>query len=181
MEEKQVLKVPKTPLPWWAAGLLLGLIQIMAVALQDPLGVSTQFVILDSMAIHKTAPEYAQNHALISQEKYQKLGYGFWLDAGLIIGAFSAAVAVKRWKLQASTVWWKTNRNGSVFGRFFAGFIGGLLILLGARMANGCTSGAFASGWAQLSLNAVPFTLGLFAFGMLTAWLIYPKTPEIEK
>ena len=177
MEER---KVPKAPMSWWTAGLLLGLIQILAVALEGPLGVSTQFVILDSMAIHKVAPEYAQNHVVLSQEKYQKLGYGFWLDVGLIIGACIAAFAVKRWRLQTSTVWWKTNRNGSVFGRFFAGFIGGILILLGARLAHGCTSGAFASGWAQLSLSAVPFTLAMFAFGMLTAWLIYPKTPEIE-
>lgn len=174
-------KVPKAPLPWWAAGLALGLIQVLAVLLKGPLGVSTQFVILDSMAIHKTAPEYAQNHPLLSQEKYQKIGYGFWLDAGVIIGAFAAAVVVKRWRLRASTVWWKTNRNGSVLGRFFAGFIGGILILLGARLAHGCTSGAFASGWAQLSLNAVPMTIGLFGFGILTAWLIYPKTPDIEK
>jgi hypothetical protein len=178
MEE---IKVPKSPLPWWAAGLVLGLIQILAVLLNGPLGVSTQFVILDSIAIHKTAPDYAQNHPLISQDKNRKIGYGFWLDVGIVIGAFLAAVAVKRWRLRASTFWWKTNRNGSVFGRFFAGFIGGILILLGARLAHGCTSGAFASGWAQLSLNAVPFTVGLFGFGMLTAWLIYPKTPDIEE
>lgn len=177
MEEN---KVSKAPLPWWAAGLALGLIQILAVFVKGPLGVSTQFVILDSMAIHKTAPEYAQNHPLLSQEKNRKIGYGFWLDVGIVIGAFAAAVVVKRWRLRASTVWWKTNRNGSVFGRFFAGFIGGILILLGSRLAHGCTSGAFASGWAQLSLNAVPFTIAMFAFGMLTAWLIYPKTPDIE-
>ena len=62
-----------------------------------------------------------------------------------------------------------------------AGFIGGFLILLGARMAHGCTSGQFASGWAQLSLSVVPFTITLFGFGMLTALLVYRKTPDIEK
>ncbi len=174
------LRVRKAPLPWWAAGLLLGLVQVLAVALSGPLGVSTQFVILDSMAIHQAAPEYAQNHALIGTERYQKLGYGFWLDVGLVVGALAAAVAVRRWRVQRSTVWWKANRNGSTAGRFFAGFVGGIFILLGARMAHGCTSGNFASGWAQLSLSAVPFTVTLFGFGMLTAWLVYPKTPDIE-
>ncbi|HOQ04870.1 MAG TPA: YeeE/YedE thiosulfate transporter family protein [Anaerohalosphaeraceae bacterium] len=175
------IKVPKAPLPWWAAGLALGLIQVLAVYVKGPLGVSTQFVILDSIVMHKAAPEYAQNHPLLSQEKNRKIGYGFWLDVGIVLGAFTAAVMVKRWKLQTSTVWWKTNRNGSLFGRFFAGFIGGIFILLGARLAHGCTSGGFASGWAQLSLNAVPMTIGLFSFGMLTAWLVYPKTPDFEK
>lgn len=182
MDEKQVPKIPKAPLPWWAAGLLLGLVQVLAVALDGPLGVSTQFVILDSMALNKIAPyQFTQNNEILRQEKYQQLGYGFWLDVGIVIGAFIAAIAVRRWRLQTSTVWWKTNRNGSAAGRFFAGFIGGIFILLGSRLAHGCTSGTFASGWTQLSLSAVPITITLFAFGMLTAWLIYPKTPEIEK
>ena len=61
------------------------------------------------------------------------------------------------------------------------GFVGGVFILLGARLAHGCTSGQFASGWAQLSLAAVPFTVGLFGFGMLTARIFYPKVPGIER
>lgn len=175
------LKVQKAPLPWWIGGLVLGLVQILAVTLTKPLGVSTQFVVLDSMAIHNVAPEYARNHPLLSQEKYQKLGYGFWLDIGLIAGALLSAIVVGRWKIRSTTVWWDANRGRTVAGRFFAGFIGGLFILLGARLAHGCTSGAFASGWAQLSLSAIPITITLFAFGMFTAWLVYPKQPDIEK
>jgi len=30
---------------------------------------------------------------------------------------------------------------------------------------------------AQLSLSAVPFTMTMFGFGMLEAYLAYPKTP----
>jgi len=73
------------------------------------------------------------------------------------------------------------NKGNNVLGRFVISFIGGFLILLGARFAHGCTSGQFASGWAQLALSAIPFTITLFAFGILTARLFYPKTPEIEK
>ena len=173
--------VRKAPLPWWAAGLLLGLVQVLAIALAKPLGVSTQFVVADAKAISRIAPEYAQNHPLISQDKYQKFGYGWWLDIGLVVGAFVAAVAVQRFQWRKTTVWWQLNRGSSVAGRFVAGFLGGILILLGARLAHGCTSGQFASGWAQLSLSAVPFTVTLFGFGMLTAWLVYPKVPEIER
>ena len=65
--------------------------------------------------------------------------------------------------------------------RFIAGFIGGFLILLGARFAHGCTSGQFASGWAQLSLSVVPFTITMFGCGVLTAYFVYPKVPTITK
>jgi uncharacterized membrane protein YedE/YeeE len=47
-------------------------------------------------------------------------------------------------------------------------------------MAGGCTSGMFASGWAQLAVAAVPFTVGLFGAGMIAARLTYPRAPEIE-
>ena len=175
------LNVRKPPLPWWAAGILLGLIQILAIALVKPLGVSTQFVVVDAKVIKNVAPEYTRNHPLISKDKYQKFGYGWWLDIGLVIGAFLAALLIRRWKLQTTTVWWRQNHGTSIFTRLIAGFCGGFFILLGARFAHGCTSGQFASGWAQLSLSVIPFTITMFGFGMLTAFLVYPKTPAIEK
>jgi len=182
MEE---LIVKKSPLPWWAAGVFLGLVQVLAIALVKPLGVSTQYVVADAKILKQVAPEYTQNHPLISPEadngKYQKFGYGWRLNIGLIIGAFLAAVFAGRWKLRCSTIWWQTNKGQGICGRFIAGFIGGFLILLGARFAHGCTSGQFASGWAQLSLSVLPFTVTMFAFGMLAALIVYPKVPQIEK
>jgi len=175
------LIVKKSPLPWWAAGLFLGLVQVLAIGLVKPLGVSTQFVVADAKIIHAIDKEYADQHPLISGEKYQKFGYGWWLDIGLVAGAFIAAVLAGRWKLRANTVWWQVTHGTSVAKRFIFGFIGGFFILLGARFAHGCTSGQFASGWAQLSLSAVPFTVTMFAFGMLTAYLVYPKVPKIER
>jgi len=175
------LTVGKSPLPWWAAGILLGLIQVLAIGLVKPLGVSTQFVVADAKIINKINSDYAQNHPLISKEKYQKFGYGWWLDIGLIVGAFIAAALLRRWKMQTTTVWWQVNQGSSVVKRLITGFVGGFLILLGARFAHGCTSGQFASGWAQLSVSVVPFTITMFGFGMLTAYLVYPRVPTITR
>ena len=175
------LLVKKPPLPWWAAGLLLGLVQIMAVGLNGPLGVSTQFVTADTLALKQIAPDYVERHPLIKDAKYQITDYGWWLDIGLIAGAFIAAVLSFRWRPRLTTVWWKANRGNKILGRLIAGFMGGFLILLGARLAHGCTSGQFASGWAQLSYSVVPFTIGMFVFGIITAFMVYPKAPEIEK
>ena len=173
-------KVRRAVLTWWVAGILLGLIQIVAIGVKKPLGVSTQFVVADTQLINQVNPEYAENHSLISKEKYQTPGYGWWLDIGLVIGAIAAAVVTRRWKAQAKTIWWRKNHNGRLIFRFLISFTGGIFILFGSRLAHGCTSGAFASGWAQLSLSAVPLTITLFGFGMLTARLMYPKVPEIE-
>ena len=174
------LVVRKPPLVWWAGGLLLGLTQLLAVAAKKPLGVSTQFVVADSLVVHRVKPDYAKQHPLLSKDKYTKLGYGWWLDVGLVAGALLAAVWTRRWRLRATTAWWRANNRG-VFSRLLIGFVGGFLILLGARLAHGCTSGQFASGWAQLSLSVVPFTVTLFGFAMLTARLLYAKAPSIER
>ncbi|MFP4106062.1 MAG: YeeE/YedE thiosulfate transporter family protein [Phycisphaerae bacterium] len=175
--------VRKAPLVWWAGGLLLGLTMLFAIAVNKPLGVSTQFVVADGILIHEVAPEYARDHALISDTKYQAegIGYSWWLDVGLIVGAALAAIGVRRWKFRVTTQWWRANNRGGVIGRFLFGFLGGFLILLGSRIGHGCTSGQFASGWTQLSLSVVPFTLGLFGFGVLFARIIYPKSPKIER
>jgi len=175
------LTVRKSPLPWWAAGIVLGLVQVLAIGLVKPLGVSTQFVVADAKIISVVNSDYAQNHPLISKGKYQEFGYGWWLDIGLLAGACIAAVLIRRWKIQKTTVWWQVNHGSSAAKRLITGFVGGFLILLGARFAHGCTSGQFASGWAQLSLSAVPFTVTMFGFGILTAFLVYRKTPTIAK
>jgi hypothetical protein len=178
---REELAVPKAVLPWWAAGLLLGLIQVLAVGLYKPLGVSTQFVVADTQVLERVAPAYVSDHPLIGAAKYRVPGYGWWLDVGLVVGAVIAALAVRRWRLRGTTVWWRANHGTGVAGRMIAGFAGGFLILLGARFAHGCTSGQFMSGWSQLSLSVVPFTVALFGFGMLTAWIVHRKTPRIEK
>jgi hypothetical protein len=188
MEE---LRVRKPPLPWWLGGLLLGLTQVLAVAVDKPLGVSTQFVVVDALAVRQIDANYAAGHSLIGDKAdpktgkvtpnktYGALGKGFWLDVGLVAGALLAAVIAGLWRLRAGTVWWRANHSSTAL-RLLVGLAGGFLILMGARLAHGCTSGQFASGWAQLSLSALPFTVTLFAFAMLTALLFYRKTPKIE-
>ena len=59
------------PLPWWAAGLLLGLVQVLAIALVKPMGVSKPFIVADTKVLNRVAPEYSENHPLLSDEQYK--------------------------------------------------------------------------------------------------------------
>jgi hypothetical protein len=172
--------VAPAPLVWWVGGLLLGLTQVMAVAMKKPLGVSTQFVVANTQVLQQVRPDSVANHPLIQTPKYTTTGYSWWLDAGLIAGAFLAALFLGRWRLRVVPVWARVNGQGWI-RRLGLGLVGGFLILLGARLGHGCTSGQFASGWAQLSLSTVPFTIAMFVFGIGTAWLFYRKSPRIEE
>lgn len=170
------------PLPWWAAGILLGLVQVLAISLVKPLDVSTPIIVVDTKILETIAPEYTQNHPLTNNEEFKKSGYGWWFNIGLIIGAFFAVLHLRRWKIQASSIWWRHNHDAPIMLRLIVGFVGGFLILLGAGFAYGGITGNFFSGWVQLALSAVPFTITMLGFGMLAARFIYPKIPgEIQQ
>jgi len=47
-----------------------------------------------------------------------------------------------------------------------------MLIIFGARLAGGCTSGHIISGMTQLAVSGVLFAAAVFASGLLTARLI---------
>jgi hypothetical protein len=166
------------PLPWWAAGILLGLVQVLAIALVKPMSVSEPFVVVDTKVLNRIAPEYSENHPLLSDEQYKKFGYGGWFNIGIILGACFAALHLRTWKIRTVSGWWQRNHNAPVLLRLIGGFCGGVFLLLGAGLAYGCITGQFISGWTQLSLSAIPFTITLFAFGMLVAYLVYPKKPN---
>jgi len=53
--------------------------------------------------------------------------------------------------------------------------LGGFLILFGARLAGGCTSGHMLSGIAQLALSGFLFGAAAFATGVLTASLLLKR------
>ena len=51
------------------------------------------------------------------------------------------------------------------------GFAGGFVMLLGARIAGGCTSGHGVSGMAQLAVGSFVAVAAMFAGGILVASL----------
>jgi uncharacterized membrane protein YedE/YeeE len=56
--------------------------------------------------------------------------------------------------------------------RYRDAFLGGFLIVFGARLAGGCTSGHIISGITQLSISGFIFGAAVFASGIATAKLI---------
>lgn len=54
-------------------------------------------------------------------------------------------------------------------------FIGGVILMLGARLAGGCTSGHAITGGTQLAVSGWLFMMGVFALGIPTALLLYRK------
>lgn len=173
--------VRRAPLHWLFGGLLVGAVLLIAEWVQGPIELSHDFVAADASGLRFVAPIYVNDHPLIKTEEARRLGFGAWLGMGIVAGAAGAAWLTGRWRLRHTSAWWSMNHGKSIGKRYAFVFLGGVLVMLGARLAHGCTSGQLLGGWAQLSTSAVPFTFSMIVFAMIAARLFHPSTPPIER
>jgi len=166
-------------LSWKVAGLLLGLLVILATALVKPFGVSTQYVVTDAIVMHKVAPVAVESNEYLNKygEKADwSIGYGWMLVFGMFLGSAVSTVATRRMRRRKDPSlpeMWKSEFGNSKSKRLRQAFIGGLLLLFGARLAGGCTSGHMISGISQLTVGSFIFGAAIFASGILTAKTLY--------
>jgi len=168
-------------LSWKVAGLLLGLLLITATALVKPLGVSTQYVVTDAIVLHSAAPDAAESNAYLSQYGTRddwSVGYGWMLVFGMFVGSGIAAFATKRFRLRelpSIPSMWREEFGSSSPRRMIHAFLGGVLLLFGARLAGGCTSGHMISGISQLAIGSFIFGIAIFSSGIVTARKLYQR------
>lgn len=168
-------------LSWKVAGLLLGLLLIIATAVATPLGVSTQYVVTDAIVLHSAAPALAESNEYLN--KYGEkgnwgIGYGWMLVFGMFIGGGASALITRRFRSRENASipsMWSGQFGNSTPQRMMHAFIGGVLLLFGARLAGGCTSGHMISGISQLTIGSFIFGISIFASGILTARMLYKK------
>lgn len=180
------------PLNWKTGGLLLGIVFFAAVVLVKPIGVSTQFVILDGIVadlvdpdlVTKTEDGFTSTNAYLAKShgKYAKavsnpLNYGFIFVLAMALGAFASSRLRGGIKPQDRSVpaIWRANFGDTPLKRYAVAFLGGFIVLYGARLAGGCTSGHMMSGVMQTSLSGYIFAIGAFAAAIPTARLFYRK------
>lgn len=70
---------------------------------------------------------------------------------------------------------WRERFGTSMPLRLGASFLGGVLVLYGARLADGCTSGHMMSGMMQSSISGYIFAVAAFGIAVPAALLIYRK------
>lgn len=156
-------------LPAWARlGFLFGLVSAASIALWGPIGVSGTYPRLVGAALRRLAPGWAATNAHLVELGEAAKPESF-LVLGLLIGGFLAS-RLSRQPAPAPAAIHAAEIN--IAGRYRDAFLGGFLIIFGARLAGGCTSGHIISGITQLSLSGIVFAAGVFATGTLTARLL---------
>lgn len=157
--------------PWAFYGILFGLLGAASIVLWGPIGVSGTYPRFIGALFRVFDPSYAAaNPYLVRMGSLVKPET--FLVLGLLIGGFIAARA-NREKAPACEMIHRGETT--TFKRYRNAFIGGFLIVFGARIAGGCTSGHIISGMTQLSVSGFIFAAGVFATGITSAKILHTR------
>jgi uncharacterized membrane protein YedE/YeeE len=77
---------------------------------------------------------------------------------GALFGGFITSVFItKSFRISLIPTGWKKYKNNSVLSRLIWSFVSGFFMIIGARLAGGCTSGHFMSGMSQMAISSMIF------------------------
>lgn len=153
-------------LPSWAVlGIIFGVVSAASILLWGPIGVSGTYPRLIAALSRQLVPDYATANPYLAKMP-QFFTSETMLVIGLLIGGFVASRIAKDAKPALEMV---HSGETTPMARYRDAFIGGFLIIVGARIAGGCTSGHIISGITQLSVSGMIFAAGVFVTGIITA------------
>ncbi|MHB8922543.1 MAG: YeeE/YedE thiosulfate transporter family protein [Thermoleophilia bacterium] len=159
---------------WVLGGILLGLLNTFALATYASLGASRNYVVVDNLLLKAFGSGLNATNSYLSQYPV-KADWLLMVGVGMVIGGFTAAALKGGLNTRSVPRLWKSRFGDSKPKRFAAAFAGGFLLLFGARIAGGCTSGHVLSGTAMLAASGFVFAIAILASGILTAKLLYRR------
>jgi uncharacterized membrane protein YedE/YeeE len=167
--------------PTWnpyLVGAGIGLLSWLAFAWAGKgIGMSTQISSAAALcALPAVGTEGLQANAYFAKHM-PKLDYSMVFMLATAAGAAISALWSRSWQPRLMHEAWTAARGPSVLPRILTAFLGGAVILYGARLAGGCTSGHGITGTLQLALSSWIFFLVMFPFGIAAAWLIAGRRP----
>jgi uncharacterized protein len=164
----------------YVAGVLLGVVGILAVWLSDSLlGASGAFENLVGM-VGKWAAPAAFDNMYFNFIMPPGITYSVILLVGVFFGGMIAAATsgTLKWGKKGSAnsdEQWKRIFGPQVWKRWVIAFFGAIVLEFAAGIAGGCTSGLAISGGMLLAPAAFLFIAGMFVSGILTALIIYRR------
>ena len=175
------MKNPLTMKSWspYVVGVGIGVLSWLTFATANkPIGITTAFEYSAALTEQAAAPQVTQPYldAKAKDNKSPKIDWEWMLVLGVLIGAYaSSKMSGDRAPEERVPPLWRSRFGGSRGVRYAGAFFGGLVMMLGARIAQGCTSGHAISGVLQLALSSWIFAPVMGIAGMAVAFLIYGK------
>jgi hypothetical protein len=158
----------------YLAGVVIGLLQIPAFLLiETALGTSSSYVTVGGIFTSWVDPsilkiDYVARHVAATGKNWWQVA----LVVGIAVGAFISMRLSGAKRHPISPIWQRALGSSSPTRRYAVAFLGGFTLLLGARIADGCTSGHGLSGVAQLAVGSTVAVTAMFVGGIATAMLL---------
>lgn len=161
----------------YLVGGALGLLNTFAFATaKRGLGVTTAFESAAALAARRIAPDALNVNAYIAKrDETPKVDWETFLVLGVLGGSWLAARAAAEPPAPAVPARWARRFGPHRRKRYAAAFTGGAVMMFGARMAKGCTSGHALTGTSLLSLSSWVFSPLMFATAAAVARALYGK------
>jgi len=164
----------------YLVGVLIGVLSILTFSLADkPIGISTGIAqAAGACAIPVMGVEDVAANTYWAEKAVPAWDYGSLFVLGTLFGALVSAVVSGSFKLESVPTIWRERFGSSVMKRFVAAFLGGAVLIFGARLADGCTSGHGISGALQLAVSSWTFFIVMFASGIVTALILFRRNSK---
>ncbi len=158
----------------YVAGILIGLLQIPAfLIIETALGASSSYVTVGGLIASWIDPsilriDYVAKHIVATAKNWWQVAFVVSIAVGALLSAKLSGAA----RQSISPIWSRALGSSSPGRRYLVAFAAGFVMLFGARLADGCTSGHGLSGMAQLAVGSTVAVAAMFAGGVAAAFLV---------
>lgn len=160
----------------YLVGVGIGILCWIAFAIaKDPLGVTTALSrVGQPVAAPLLGADVVARNAYWSPMPFA-WDYGVLFLVGMLGGAFACSLATGTFRFEMVPRFWRERFGPSAVKRALGAFLGGAMLMYGARLAGGCTSGHGISGGLQLAVSSWLFLIVMFASALSTSALIFGR------
>ncbi len=156
---------------WLISGILLAVLNsivFLTATTNRPIGASTSYPYIADILTNNTNADYFTK---IATPGNWEMIFLF----GAMIAAFVVSLIKKEFQFRLIYSNWEKQKGNSKIKRIIWAFIGGFILIFGARMAGGCTSGHIISGGMQLALSSFNFAIFVFIGLVATGKLFFKQ------
>ena len=159
----------------YAVGVGIGVLSWFAFATADHgLGITTAFEHSAALAAGVASP-FREAASPYFEENGPKIGWEWMLVLGVFLGSYLSSRLSGDRRHAVVPPLWRERFGDSVGLRLGLAFVGGAVMMLGARIAQGCTSGHGITGTLQLAVSSWMFIVLAFIVSVGTALLLYGR------
>jgi uncharacterized membrane protein YedE/YeeE len=157
-------------------GVGIGVLSWIAFAIaKEPLGITTAL----SRVAAPVAATFLGADAVAKNNYWNAMpfswDYSVLFLVGIMAGAFVSSLVTGTFHFEIVPRFWRERFGGSIVKRLVASFLGGAMLMYGARLAGGCTSGHGISGGLQLALSSWVFLAVTFASALAASALVFGR------